>query len=304
MPALPREIPRLSGLSKGDLRGELLRRLADAPVPSASSEILERALSYPYEGPSGSYVLVGTSELPLRSLDAADLAAATVTRDGRDQTLADACAALAVATESLGRPRHTVLAYGSNCSARALLRKFARDDQEASRLVLPVLCGELADFDVVYSSHLSAYGALPATLHHAPGARTRASLTLLTDDQLVRMAETEFRYSLQRLEGLVFEHEHLPAGAVIAFISRHGALGIGGGPVSLAAVRSSGPPGRAVRSEAEALEAVRRWLEVDEALEDFIVANVRDPRRSQGFTERLERVGIEFDYPHAAVLDV
>ena len=63
--------------------------------------------------------------------------------------------------------RHVLLAYGSNSSTRALLRKFAGD------LHLPVLQGTLEGFDVVYSSHLSAYGSVPVTIH--PVRRARGS---------------------------------------------------------------------------------------------------------------------------------
>ena len=197
-----------------------------------------------------------------------------------------------------------MLAYGSNGSPRALLRKFARSRSDEAQLVLPVLRGELAGFDVTYSAHLSAYGSLPATLHPTPEVTATAFLTLLTDDQLVRMAETEFRYSLRRIGGLSFDSEHHPCSECLVFVSRYGSFALDGAPVSLAAVEAVGRTNAQVLPEPEALDSVRRSLGVEEELEEFIVNNVRDPDRSQRFTDVLEQRSIPFEHPHAAVVDL
>jgi hypothetical protein len=182
-----------------------------------------------------------------------------------------------------------VLAYGSNCSTRALLRKFAGD------LHLPVLCGELEDFEVVYSSHLSAYGSVPVTLHPAPSSRIRTFVTLVDDAQLVRLAETEFNYAVRRLDGARFSGPEIEVEAPIAFVSRHGALGIEGAPVRMCD-----------RDEPTMLERVREYLAPDEALPDFIVRNVREPERAVAFTAKLKRRNLPWDEDavDSTVLDV
>jgi len=270
---LPVETPRLSALSEADLRAEIRRRVRAYPIASDPAEIVARALDYPYTTPDSSYVLVGEQPVPLDQHP--------LVEEGR-------C---------------PVLAYGSNGSPEALLRKFARDDAEAERLVLPVLVGELEDFDVVYSSHFSAYGPLPATLHHTPGVRVKACITLLTSEQVVRMVETEFHYSLRHLRGLRFASPDYSCSEVVAFVSRHGALGIGGSPVPLAAISASGRRPATSLSQRDALESARRWLGADEELDDFILANVRDAERSLARTEALKRERIEFDYEDAVILD-
>src|SRR5215217_1412013 len=199
MRPLPDAVPRLSRLPADELQAEILRRIQGYDIDGEPDKIVERALAYPFDPPADSYVLDGREPRPL---DPGEL-------DGvRDS-------------------RYPVLAYGSNSSTRALLRKFAGD------LHLPVLRGTLPDFDVVYSSHLSAYGSVPVTLHPAPGAQIETFVTLLTDEQLVRLAETEFNYAIRRLDGARFRGREIEVEAPIAFVSRHGALGIEGAPVRL-----------------------------------------------------------------------
>jgi hypothetical protein len=254
---LPLEVPRLSRLSPDELHAEILRRIGEYDVDDDFDAIVERALAYPFAQPDGSYVLDGREPRELRDGDVA------------------------------AGERHVVLAYGSNASARALLRKFAGD------LQLPVLEGTIEDFEVVYSSHLSAYGSVPVTLHQAPGARIQTFVTLVDDQQLVRLAETEFNYAVRRLDGARFSGEHIDVRAPIAFVSRHGALGIDGDPVRLAD-----------RPQRQMLERVRDYLAPDEGLEEFIVANVRDPRRAVAFTTELKRRNLPFEHPQTTVLDV
>jgi hypothetical protein len=292
--ALPDTAPRLSGLGPEELRAAILERVERYPVDGHPEAIVERALSYPFEPPRHSYVLVGRHALPL-------VEDGVVLLDDRPTPLADACARLGV--EDSGDDRHCVLAYGSNGSPRALLRKFARTDEEARRLVLPVLAGELDGFDVVYSSHLSAYGSVPATIHPAPGVTVQSFVTLLTDDQVVRLMETEFNYAVRLLEDVSFRGRHTERGELIAFVSRHGALGIDGAPVPLAAIRREGDTRVEPRAEPDQLERVRAHLRPDEELADFIVRNVRDPRRAAAHTDELKRRKIEFEYERSTVLD-
>src|SRR3954451_11783469 len=256
MRALPEAVPRLSRLSPAELHEEILRRINSYDVDADPKAIVERALAYPFSPPDGSYVIEGRTPRPVRSSD-------------------------------VRNDRHVVLAYGSNSSTRALLRKFGGD------LHLPVLKGRLEGFDVVYSSHLSAYGSVPVTLHQAPGATIETFVTLVTDEQLVRLAETEFNYAIRRLDGTRFAGDEIDVEGPIAFVSRHGALGIDGAPVRLVD-----------RDQPTMLERVRSHLAPDEPLEDFIVENVRNPRRAVALTAKLKERKLPFEAPGTTVLDV
>jgi hypothetical protein len=253
---MPAALPRLSRLAPDELHAEILRRIRIYDVDGEPDAIVERALAYPFAPPIESYVIDGREPRPVRDGD-------------------------------VNGDRHVVLAYGSNSSTRALLRKFAGD------LHLPVLSGALEGFDVVYSSHLSAYGSLPVTLHPSPGARIQTFATLVDDEQLVALAETEFNYAVRRLDGARFHGPEIDVHGPIAFVSRHGAFGIDGELVPLRE-----------RSQTEMLERVRTHLAPGESLRDFIVGNVRDPLRAVAFTAELKRRNLPFEHPQTTVLDV
>jgi hypothetical protein len=254
---MPDALPRLSRLDADELQAAILGHIRVYDVDADEDAIVERALAYPFAPPPRSYVIDGRSP---RAVHERDLAPAD---------------------------RHALLAYGSNSSTRALLRKFAGD------LHLPVLAGSLDGFDVVYSSHLSAYGSVPVTLHPARGGRIETFVTLVTDDQLVRLAETEFNYALHRLDGARFAGPELQVDGPIAFVSRHGALGIEGAPVALRE-----------RPQPAMLDGVRAYLAPDEALRDFVVRNVRDPERALAFTAQLKLRRLAWDGVESTVLDV
>jgi hypothetical protein len=178
--------------------------------------------------------------------------------------------------------RHVLLAYGANGSPEVLRRKLGNGAR------LEVLAGTLHDFDVVYSSHVSAYGAIPSTLHPSPGRAVPVFALLVDDDQLVTLVESEFNYSVQRLTGLTFEH----ADSAIVFVSRHGALGLTHEPIPLSEM-----------PQREAQRLVREHVAPDEGEREFILNNVRDRARALRFTVELRRRGIPFSAPGAVVLD-
>ena len=255
-PPLPEAVPRLSRLSQDELHQEILRRIRAYDIDSEPDAIVDRALAYPYSPPEASYIIDGREPRPLRPGDVLD-------------------------------DRHVLLAYGANSTTRALLRKLS------GHLHLPVLRGTLEGFDIVDSSHLSAYGSVPVTIHPSPGTRLETFVTLVDDDQLVRLAETEFNYAIRRLDGAVFRGPEIEAPGPLAFVSRHGALGIDGEPVRLVD-----------RGERETLERVREYLAPHEPLHEFIVGNVRDPERAVAFTAELKRRKLPFEHPETTVLDV
>ncbi|MCH8989637.1 MAG: hypothetical protein IIA92_12630 [Chloroflexi bacterium] len=83
--------------------------------------------------------------------------------------------------------RRAVLAVGSNGCPGRLAEKY--DDQP--EVAVPVLVGTMQDTAVVYSNRLVFYAALPASYLYQPGAVSWLSVTMLTDEQLSRMDETE-----------------------------------------------------------------------------------------------------------------
>ncbi|HEX6206418.1 MAG TPA: hypothetical protein VFZ29_11495 [Solirubrobacterales bacterium] len=195
--------------------------MADSAQAAA---ILARALDYPYATPDRSYLY----------------------RDGEAVELPPEGPDL--------RGRTPLLSYGANASPEALGRKLAR----LPGVELPVLRFELEGFDVVYSAHVSPYGAVPATLLEIPGAVAPVFLLHLTAEQLALLTASEPNYDL------------VEVGGTPAYRSKHGCLKIDGAPVALAAVRSAGRTLPEL-DEPAILERVRSHLRPELSLQEFVL---------------------------------
>lgn len=195
--------------------------------PEATAAILKRALDYPYAVPDGSYLYREgqAHEPPVGGFDLSD--------------------------------RTPLISYGANSAPKALGRKLAA----LPGLEMPVARAELQDFDVVYSAHVSPYGAVPATLLESPGVRTPIFVIHPTPEQRALLTATEPNYDLVEVNGTA------------AYRSKHGCLHLDGSPVALAAVRSQGRTLPEL-DEQGVLERVRAAIAPDLELPEFVRACV------------------------------
>lgn len=210
--------------------------------PEQSGEILARAVSYPFEAPLRSFLQVGgrTHDLPEAPLDLSG--------------------------------RTPLLAYGANASPAVLARKLA----ELPPTPLPVLRAELDDFDVVYSAHISPYGAVPSTLQRSPGTTVPVFLAYPNVEQLEQLSTTEPNYELRPLGQPALRTELAEAPTELrAYVSRHGCLALEDSEVALAAVEAAGRR-FASMGEVEVLEHVRHLLAPELDLERFVESSL-DP---------------------------
>lgn len=192
--------------------------------PAEREAILRRALTYPYAVPESSYLF----------------------RDGRVEELPE---------EPDLEGRAPLISYGANAAPEALALKLAPLPAEP----LPVIRSQLHGFDVVYSAHVSPYGAVPATLHESPGTVAPVFVLHPTAEQRALLTATELNYDLVR------------TGGAEAYRSKHGCLQLDGGPVALAAVRSRGRTLPEL-DEPAVLERVRARVEPELSLEEFVYA--------------------------------
>lgn len=180
--------------------------------------------------------------------------------------------------------RAALLAYGSNGSPEALGRKLALSADPV--LVEPAW---LHDYDVVYSAHISPYGAVPATLQRSPGTTVRVTVLHLTPEQLRLLSATEPNYEASALADVRCD---LAGGGTMTelavYLGRHGCLLVDGAEVALIAV-----PARdrrfAEMGEPQILEHLRATLAPEESIDSFILANVADPALAQERSARLGR---------------
>ncbi len=240
-----------------------------------------RAKTYPYETPGYSYVYEDARIVPLADWP-----------EPLDELFAD---------------RTAVLAFGSNASPDQLTRKFG----EFLGAVIPVTQARLQDHDVVYSAHITSYGAIPATLAPSPGTLLKTWVTWLSQPQLEHMHRTEMgssggaavNYAYGQLSGLRLE---LPDRGDLAeagaYLTNHGAVGFAGTPLALDQISARDRRFEA-KTKLQILEAARQMLADDIALDDFIATAVADEGRRRAWTESLRLQAHALDFPNFEILE-
>ncbi|MDP7602339.1 MAG: hypothetical protein QF546_00740 [Alphaproteobacteria bacterium] len=219
---------------------------------------IELAKNYPFDAPEGDFLF----------------------RDGEVLPYAE-----------IATPCVPVIAFGSNAAPEHLARKFA----DLPGTTIPVLEIELHDLDIVYSAHLTRYASIPATLAPSPGTVVRCHLTLVPEERLGRLHESELgrtleattNYSFGRLEQT---RARRPDGSAVsglhAYLCNHGVCGFDETPIALSARWAEGRR-FAAASEADVLEAARQHLAPELALDDFIRTALGDAHQRAAWTHAL-----------------
>lgn len=261
------------------------------PLPSSPSARLKLAKGYPYQAPAASYRF---------RRGVADLSSPI---DWPDDSFLD---------------RTPVIAHGSNRAPEQLARKYGAETDPAlkpdsvqapaSADEIPVTVTQLHDYEVVYSAHMTRYGAVAANLQHAPGAQIEVFITWLNAPQLQRMHDTELGgeiYRFGRLNDVKLvqpEGPIPPLKSVFVYLSRAGCLRVEDQPAGIAAIPAAQRRFPAL-SQLEALEAVRRQLDPDRELDAFILAVVADPELRRSVIEALRADAVALEAPHFELLD-
>ena len=209
-----------------------------------TDELVRRALAYPYDPPAGSFVQIGDRTLPVPPEE--------------------------IEVEIEGR--RALLAYGANASPEALTRKLG----ELPPRPIPVLRVSLSGWDVVYSAHVTRYGAVPAAVVASPGTVVSVHLVFPDDEQLAALAATEGRnYRLERLVDFTAELEIGGEGPaeIDAFVSIHGPLLLDGAPVALAAIPARDRVFAELTTPAM-IDRVRAALHPELSLTEFVLHHV------------------------------
>jgi hypothetical protein len=197
--------------------------------------------------------------------------------------------------------RVPVIAHGSNRAPEQLHRKYGHLPGEGSEI--PVTFGWLRDYDVVYAAHVTRYGAVASTLHHASGCQVRVAVTWLNPAQLERMHETEgVHYAYGALKHIDFDMEAGPQDKLNhawLYLSRFGALSDTEQAVGLAALEARSRPHRAL-PQREALDLLRARHHPQEELEEFILGNFGESNKSRRLRliEEIRKTARPMAAPH------
>ena len=174
-----------------------------------------------------------------------------------------------------------MLAYGANRSLAGIARQLGT---EAPSPPVVVTAARLDGFDVVYSAHVSPYGAVPATLQRRAGHAVDVHVLCLDDAQVAAIDAYEPNYQRRRLTGISLRlDDGTTTESAEAYISLHGCLAIEGADCPIAE-----------RDQQTVLELVRDRIAPGEDLDDFILAGIRDPALQAARTAELRSDAIPF----------
>jgi hypothetical protein len=191
----------------------------------------------------------------------------------------------------LAEGRNAVIAVGANAGPERLREKLWGLEPDLPPESVPVVPAWLEHHAVVYSAHITRYGAVPATLHPCPGARSRVAVLFPTPDELARLHASEAlgeNYRFARLHGLRLA---LAGGGSLAaagaYLSLHGPLRRDGAPIAVAAVHAVGVPYPAL-GQVEVQRLAMERLQAAGPVRDFVRDNAADPELRARRTRRLK----------------
>ena len=271
------------------------------PLPSGKAARLALAKGYPYEAPASSYLF----------------RQGAIDRSPPAEWPNDSFAG-----------RFPVIAHGSNRAPEQLKRKYVPESGEQSRGIgsdripfeasalkpsrstddIPVTLTRLYDYEVVYSAHMTRYGAVAANLQHAPGAAVDIFITWLNAPQLQRMHDTELGGEIYRfgcLEGVRLDQPSGPLPSlesVFVYLSYAGCLRVQEQPAGIAAIPAAKRRFPAL-SQLEALEAVRGRLHPGRDLDEFILMVIAEPAVRRAAIDALRADAVALSAPHFRPLD-
>ncbi|MDX1402323.1 MAG: hypothetical protein R3245_10400, partial [Kiloniellales bacterium] len=164
-----------------------------------------------------------------------------------------------------------------------------------------------ADYDVVYSAHITQYGAIATNLHYAPGHRIELYINWLTERQLAYMHLTELpseNYSYGVLKGISLEVECGPADILdkaMVYLSNRGCFSPEGHPIAAAGLPGEGRAHKA-KGQEEVLCLVRDLYRPGCDLDDHILETIRNVDLRRGLVERMKEKALPPQAPHFTAL--
>ena len=225
---------------------------------------IERALTYPYTAPPGSYLFADGGAQPYQPPS--------------------------VMTER----RIPIIGYGSNRSPEQLARKYPEPGQQ-----IPVEAAWLDGFDVVYSARIGGYCAIPATVAPCHGCRLPVVLTWLSFDQLPAMHASEgvgVAYDFGVLEVPVLgEHSGMLPRAFF-YVNRTGAYAPDGEPLAFSEIPCEGRRWRS-GGQREIQQSLAVLMQDGAAPEAFVQSNLADKDLRLARSRQMAARAVPWQHP-------
>lgn len=208
------------------------------------------------------------------------------------------------------QPNPPLITYASNAAPSQLVRKLTSQGFEST---IVIFRATLQNFDVVYSAHITDYGAIPATLQYSHGLETSVYVIFTTPETLARFHQTEGAgkaYNFVKLWDIRLKIENWPLYfEAYTYLSNPGPIEIDGQPIGLEKITFRGRR-KTFMSERDVqkllYEKINGTVPADEQLERFVLEQcgeegraVRDQRR-----EFLKKFAGTFKYSRFDIINV
>ena len=263
---------------------------------------LALAKGYPYPAPSHSYLFVNGTAYEIDAFGDDPVLDGKIYVGDELLTTSRHLRRIGVHNPDGLSQRSPVMALGSNASPEQLARKFAGVDDD---VIIPVLRGGLADFDVVYAAHFASYGAIPATLEASAGTTAEIAVVFLNPAQLARMHGTEAlgaNYVYGRLGGIFLDVDGLaPLSEAFVYLTLHGCAMLTDRPLALSSVTAHHRRFQA-QPMASMLALARDHLAPGLGLDAFILETIDDETLRRERTAALRRSAQRPRFPDFDVL--
>ena len=252
---------------------------------SLDQKLLAVAMSYPFSRSHESFVFVNGTIEYLESYE----------KDKLNTFLSD------VEAPSIEN-RMPVLAYGANASPERLKLKFS----QLSPAVFPVIRAKLIDFDIVFASHYSSYGAIPATLMFAPHTTVDLFVTFLEEKQLGLMHQSELsgrKYVFGQLNNIKVQLDgNEMLNSIYSYWTGYGHYSDKDQAIALSKVPAAG---RQLKSwtQMDMQKQARDHLDPGKSLSNFILEHLKSETLRGRHSDKLSLFAKPFNYKAHRIIE-
>ena len=160
-------------------------QLSEFSIHAQNKIIYDRAINYPYKQPDESFVYYNEKYYKIQNFFSDE---PIIFIDNKKHDLLKLLKTIGYDYDKI-KNRTQILSYGSNSSHGQLIRKF----KSLNDVLFPVINIKLKNFDTIYTSFITSYGAHPATIINSENTYLYGTICYFDDKLLKIMDKTEGR---------------------------------------------------------------------------------------------------------------